>query len=98
MHRRTLEKDFTAVQGRLLKVTLLHSAIASACTVIVIALIEPSGITYSGASFLLGLPLAFFYSRTLRVVSDIVVIHHARKKEEALRGGKKVIDATNVKL
>ncbi|MBW4422796.1 MAG: TraM recognition domain-containing protein [Myxacorys californica WJT36-NPBG1] len=93
MHHRNFEKDFTTVQGRLLKVTLLQGAIATVCTAIAIALIGPSRIVHSSVSFLLGLPLLFVYCRTLKVVSDIVVIHQARRQEEALRSGKKVLGA-----
>ncbi|MBD1848358.1 TraM recognition domain-containing protein [Cyanobacteria bacterium FACHB-63] len=93
MHRRTLEKDFTAVQGRSLKVTLLDSTIATILTMIVIAVIGPEGMIQFGVPFFLGLPLVFCYFRTLKVVLGIVVIYHARRQEEALRGGKKVLGA-----
>jgi hypothetical protein len=93
MHRRTLEKDFTALQERSLKATLLHSTSTTVLTVTVIAIIGPEGMIKFGVPFFLGLPLVFVYYRTLKVVLDLVVIHQARRQEEALRGGKKVLGA-----
>jgi hypothetical protein len=91
IHRTPLS-DFNSIKSRALKVAMTHSAIATGCSFGLVALMREA-IANPFLTFVVGLPVVVCYIRTLNVVLDIVLVERARRQEQALRGGRKVIGA-----